>query len=151
MSSGYVKPFDAQDSKIIEAITENEGDDKMPPPPREPLSSQQIAMLETWINQGALNNACEGGACDTSNVTYAGTIALTMETYCSGCHNTTTASGGIILTSYAGVAAIAADGSLLGSIMHESGFVAMPYAGDMLPSCKIDEIRIWVDDNYPNN
>ncbi len=151
MNSGYVKPFKANDSKMIEAIKENGGEDKMPPPPDEPLSSAQIALLEKWINQGAKNNECSGGACDTTNVTYAGTISITMETYCNGCHSGAAPSGGIDLTSYSGVAATAADGSLLGSVMQIGGYVAMPYGADMIPDCKIDEIRIWVENNYPNN
>lgn len=151
MNSDYVDPYNANESELIDKVNENDPDDIMPPPPAEPLTSAQIALLQTWINQGAKNNECAGGDCDTTNVSYTGTIAVIMETYCNGCHSGGSPSGGIDLTSYAGVAAIAADGSLLGSVMHESGFVAMPYAADMLPDCKIDEIRIWVNDNYPNN
>lgn len=149
MNSGYVNAFDPNEGELIEKLTDD-GDDRMPPPPNAPLTSAQIDLLSTWINQGAMNNECSGG-CDTTNVSYSGTIALTMDTYCTGCHSGASPSGGIDLTSYDGVAAIAADGSLLGSVQHEAGWVAMPYGGSWLPDCKIDEIRIWVENGYPND
>lgn len=151
MNSNYVKPFHSESSKMIEAVTTGGGEDRMPPYPASPLSSDQISMLKKWIDQGARNNECSGGACDTSNVTYSGTIAVIMDTYCNGCHSGGGASGGIDLTSYAGVAEIAANGKLMGSVNHASGYVAMPYGGSWLPDCKIDELRIWVENNYPNN
>lgn len=149
MNSGYVNAFDPNDSELIEKLTDD-GDDRMPPPPNAPLTAAQIDLLTTWIDQGAMNNECSGG-CDTTNVSYSGTIALTMDTYCTGCHSGASPSGGIDLTSYDGVAAIAADGSLLGTVQHEAGWVAMPYGGSWLPDCKIDEIRIWVENGYPND
>ncbi|MEI2676184.1 MAG: hypothetical protein V9F05_19285 [Chitinophagaceae bacterium] len=150
MSSGYVKAFDANDSKLIEAVTDG-GEDFMPPSPNEPLSNAQIALLEKWINQGARNNACEGGDCDTTAVTYSGKIVKIIDTYCLGCHNSTTTSSGIDLSSYSGVADIAADGSFLGTIMFEFGYVGMPYNGNPIPDCKIDEIRIWIENGYLND
>ncbi len=149
MNSGYVKPFNSNDSKMIEAVSKAGGEDKMPPSPNTPLTSSQIDLLSTWIDQGARNNECTGG-CDTTNVTYAGTIAPLMDNYCVGCHgagNTT----GVTLTSYSGVAATAADGTLWGSVNHTGGYSAMPKGGDMLPDCHIDEIRIWLENGYPND
>ncbi|MEZ5014514.1 MAG: hypothetical protein R2794_09500 [Chitinophagales bacterium] len=150
MNSGYVKPFNANDSKMIKAVTTGGGEDKMPPSPREPLSSEQIATLKTWINQGARNNECTGG-CDTTNVTYAGTIAPVMNNYCTGCHGGTFPSAGIDLTLYSNVAAVAADGSLYGSVTHTPGYNPMPQGGNMLQDCILDEIRIWIENGYPNN
>jgi len=150
MSSDYVDPFDANNSKLIEAITEG-GEEMMPPYPNEPLTTAQIEMLKTWINQGARNNACEGGDCDTINVTYSGSILNIVQTNCVGCHQGVTPSGGISLTSYSDVASIAANGSFLGSVQFEAGYVAMPYGGNMLPDCKIEQIRIWIENGYPND
>lgn len=149
MNSGYVNPFDPNESEMIEKITDD-GDDRMPPPPDTQLSAPQIDLLITWIDQGAMNNECSGG-CDTTNVSYSGTIAFTMATYCNGCHSGGAPSAGIDLTTYSGVAAIAEDGSLLGTIQHEAGWVSMPYGGTWLPDCKIDEIRFWVENGYPND
>lgn len=156
MNSGYVKAFNANGSKIIDAVTSGGGEDKMPPSPNDPLSSSQIAMLKTWIDQGARNNECSGG-CDTTSVSYSGTIAPLMDNYCTGCHGSTGNTTGIDLTSYSdhgsfsGVATVAANGRLYGSVTHQSGYVGMPEGADMLPDCKIDEIRIWIENGFPND
>ncbi len=149
MNSGYVKPFNSNDSKIIESV--KGGDEKMPPPPDAPLTSTQIDLLEKWIDQGAFNNECEGGDCDTTSVTYSITISGIMATYCNGCHSGVSPSAGIDLTNYIGISAIAENGSLYGTIIHDPSYVAMPVGGNMLPDCKIDEIRIWIEGGYPNN
>ncbi len=150
MNSDYVDPFNANNSKLIEAITGG-AEEFMPPSPNEPLSATQIDLLKKWINQGARNNACEGGDCDTTNVTYSGAITNIVNTYCVGCHQGGSPSGGISLTSYADVAAIAENGSFLGTVQFAAGYVAMPYGGNMLPDCKIDQIRIWIENGYPND
>jgi mono/diheme cytochrome c family protein len=150
LSSGYVDAFNWNNSKMFEAVTRG-GDDQMPPPPADKLTSDQLALLETWMNQGARNNACEGGACDTLSVTYSNQVVKTINTNCKGCHSGATPSGGIDLSSYDGVAAIAADGSLLGSINFDGGYVGMPYSSSMMSDCKIAEIRIWIENGYPND
>ena len=155
MNSDYVDPFDANGSELIEVLTES-GEDKMPPYPNEPLTSSQITILKSWINQGARNNECSGG-CDTTNVTYSGTIAPLMGNYCNGCHGDSGNSTGINLTSYFdsgtddGVKTVAQDGRLWGSVNQDGGFSAMPLGGNRLQECKIDELRIWLDNGYPND
>ena len=155
MNSDYVDPFDANGSELIEVLTES-GEDKMPPYPNEPLTSSQITILKSWINQGAHNNECSGG-CDTTNVTYSGTIAPLMGNYCNGCHGDSGNSTGINLTSYFdsgtddGVKTVAQDGRLWGSVNQDGGFSAMPLGGNRLQECKIDELRIWLDNGYPND
>lgn len=150
MNSGYVEAYDANDSKMIESVKAGGGEDKMPPSPNTPLTTAQIDLLSTWIDQGAHNNECTGG-CDTTAVAYSTTIVNTMSNYCNGCHSGASPSAGIDLTSYTGVSEIAADGSLMGTIQHVAGYVAMPYNADLMPECKIDEIRIWVENGYPND
>lgn len=156
MNSDYVDPFDANNSKLIESVTDGGGEDAMPPSPNEPLTSAQINTLKTWINQGARNNECSGG-CDTTNVTYSGTIAPLMGNYCNGCHGDSGNSTGINLTSYfdsgsdAGVKTVAQDGRLWGSVNQDDGYSAMPLGGNRLQECKIDELRIWLDNGYPND
>jgi hypothetical protein len=49
-----VKPGDAGDSEIYEAMTALWGESAMPP--AGPLSDQQINIIYTWIMQGAKNN-----------------------------------------------------------------------------------------------
>ncbi|MFN3939741.1 MAG: c-type cytochrome domain-containing protein [Chitinophagales bacterium] len=150
MASDVVKPGNPWDSDLIEAINETDLDDRMPPPPAAPLTAAQKAILVKWIAQGALNNSC-GEECDTTTVTYSGTISGILTAYCTGCHGGTSPSGGISLTNYVSVAAAAADGSLYGSVNHDAGFAAMPLGSDKLSDCKVDQIRIWIESGYENN
>ena len=98
------------------------------------------------------------GACDTSNVTYNGTIKPLLLNNCTGCHNAASAGGGYNLTNYAddasgnkGVRSSALNGSLSGSVNHDGSFSQMPKGGSKLQQCKLDQIRIWVDAGAPNN
>lgn len=149
MGSGEIEPGDASEGDIMEVITENDPDDRMPPPPNQPLSSQQINMIAQWINQGAQNNRCD--ECDTTNVTYSGKIRAILDGKCVGCHNNTLASDGVNLTNYIGVQSVALNGRLYGAVNHAPGFAAMPQGGPKLPDCEIAAIRIWVQDGAPNN
>lgn len=55
MRHGDVKAGDARGSKIYRVITTPTGA-VMPPPPNEPLSDEQTALVYLWILQGAKNN-----------------------------------------------------------------------------------------------
>ena len=87
--------------------------------------------------------------CDTLNVTYAASITPIMNNYCISCHSGSLPSGGITLTSYPGVQAVAANGSLWKAI-NGTGVPKMPPAGT-LPSCRVSQIRIWIDGGMLNN
>ncbi|MFC6999137.1 hypothetical protein [Rufibacter roseus] len=89
--------------------------------------------------------------CVTSSVTYSNTISSIMSSSCNSCHNTSVASGGVVLDTYAGVRAQALNGKLVGVITHAAGFPAMPQGGAKLSDCNIAKIRKWVDDGALNN
>jgi mono/diheme cytochrome c family protein len=131
-------------------ITESDPDDRMPPPPANPLTSAQINLIYTWIAQGARNNTCTN-SCDTSNVTFSGTIFPLLQNSCIGCHSGAAAGGQIDLSSYQGVASVANNGRLLGAISHSPGFQPMPRGGNKLPDCRIDQVRIWIEGGALNN
>ena len=122
----------------------------MPPIPANPLSSEQIAVIKKWIEQGALNNSCEEG-CDTTNVTFSNNVWPTIETNCTGCHSGANAGAGINLTNYNDIVAIANTGQLLGVINHSAGYSPMPQNGDKLSDCTIREIEIWIENGKPND
>lgn len=150
MASGIVNAGQAWSSDLVKAITETNPNDIMPPPSSGSLTNAQINLIKKWINQGAQDLLCDGG-CDTTNVTYSGSIVPIMQTYCNGCHSGASPDGGIDLTNYTGVSGAAIDGSLYGSVMHDNNWSAMPKNSAQLPQCKIDQIRIWVAGGYPNN
>lgn len=155
MASSYdddgIVPGNANESKIYRSLIDNDDDDRMPLAPNPPLSATQINLIKRWINEGAQNGANCVVLCDTANTGYNAAIKPIMENNCTGCHNASLASGGIILSTYAGVAAAATDGSLLGSIRHQSGYVAMPQGGTKLSDCKIKQVEKWIQAGSQNN
>ncbi len=150
MASDVVNPFHASSSNLVKSIVTNNPGDVMPPSPSAHLLIAQVDLIKNWINQGALNLHCDAG-CDTTYVTYSGIIAPLMTNYCNGCHGGVSPSGGINLMSYADVAVFAANGSLYGCVSHDPFWSPMPKNSTMMPQCKIDQIRIWVNAGAPQN
>lgn len=153
MNTADVRPFNLNGSDLYEHITETDPDKRMPPPPNSALSSDQINLIAKWILEGAQNLECDpdAGQCNTSNVTYSGTIRPLIINTCQGCHSGSAPSAGINLTTYQGIATVANNGRLYGAISHTTGFVAMPYGGNKLSQCAIDKVKAWIDSGAPNN
>ena len=92
--------------------------------------------------------------CDTSVVAkFSSDVLPVMNVSCntSGCHNTTSASSGVILDTYAGVKAQIANGRLMGSINQTGSFSAMPKGAAKLNSCFLIKIHQWINSGSPNN
>ena len=124
----------------------------MPPQGHTPISSSQLAAIETWISQGALNNTCTGGSCDTANVTYSVTISTILQNNCTGCHSGSAPSGaGIDLTTYSNVLTQVKNGKLWGDVSHSTGYNAMPVGGASLSVCDLNMISNWINKGAPNN
>ncbi len=150
ISTGEIVPGNPGDSELFEAITETDPDKIMPPPGSGvTLTPDQIMDIFTWIQQGAPNNGCDG--CDTTAVTFSGSVWPIVNTSCTGCHSGSAPQGGVSLTNHAQVAAAAADGSLLGSLNGTGGFTPMPYNSTPLSDCSIATIRIWIENGAPND
>lgn len=145
MQSGIV-----QNGDLWDAINDNDPDDRMPQPPQNPLTPEQIALIGQWIEQGAQNNSCVSG-CDTTNVTYSGTIVPLVQNRCLGCHSGGSPQGGLNFGSWAVLNTVAMDGRLAGAIQHQSPYTSMPPSGPMLPQCRIDQVLAWIQDGAPNN
>ena len=145
----YTSPGNASVSKLYKVIVKTNGD-RMPPAPMAPLSAAQIAKVQKWINQGALNNNCSGG-CDTAVFTYSGAIQGLMNARCAGCHNPASLGGGIDVSTYATAKVVALNGKLYGSVAHLSGYAPMPKNSSRLTDCEIRQIQQWVNAGAPNN
>ena len=89
--------------------------------------------------------------CDTTAVTYAGTIAPMMSANCNSCHSGSAASGGVITSTYTSLKVIASNGSLVHSVNWDNGFSSMPKGGSKLPTCDLAKIKKWVNLGAPNN
>jgi Planctomycete cytochrome C len=146
-----VRPGDLNDSEIWEKINENDPDDRMPPPPRNPLPQAQKDIIKKWILQGAKNNSCVSASCDTANVSYSTVIKGLISNKCQGCHSGTAATNGYDFSTYQGVKARINDGKLWGAVNHMPGFSPMPKNGNKLSSCELAQVKKWIDAGAPNN
>jgi uncharacterized membrane protein len=147
-----VKPGNPGKSRLMTAINGG-GEEMMPPPPDPSLTTDQIDLIQRWIVEGAGYNIDCGVAtlCDTTNITYAGTIEPIIQNNCLGCHAASGTGGGILLTTWGQVANQALYGNLLCSIYQEAGCHPMPKNGAQLSPCDLTKISMWVDAGAPNN
>ncbi len=144
--TGKIKAGDPDESEFFEVLSDKD-DDLMPPPPLTPLGEDQITLLEQWILQGARDNACEEG-CDTTDITFNSSIWPIMQTYCSGCHTSGSPAGGTVIGNYDDVVTLAEGGSLMGTILYQSGYSPMP-PNQQLDDCRINQIQKWIEKGYP--
>jgi hypothetical protein len=144
IATGGINVSNPTKSKVYRAMA-NGGEESMPPFPANPMSSTQLATISKWIGQGAKNNSCIESGCDTSNVKYSTHIKPLIQNACQGCHNAANAGGGIDLSAYSGVKAIADNGKFFGSVSHNSGYSPMPKNGNKLTDCQINMVKIWIN------
>jgi hypothetical protein len=87
--------------------------------------------------------------CDTTNVTFSGTIAPMLSNNCYSCHSNANSSfgGGIRLQSFTDVTA---NSQKLIAAINRTGPFPMPPSG-RLGSCSITQFEIWVRNGMPNN
>lgn len=148
-----VKANNLSGSKLYKVITQTSGEESMPPYPNQRLSADQVALIRTWIQQGAKNLTCNPnyGLCDTTDVSYAQYITPLLTTFCTGCHSGGQPSGNLSLTSYNDVQAIALNGKLAGAITWAQGYKKMPEGSNQLSSCTINKVKSWIHHGAPNN
>lgn len=151
-----VVPFNPNESKVYKVITEDEADDRMPPPPNNPLTAEQIAVIRKWILEGAINSDCPDLNCDTLNtISFSNQVLPIIQTNCTGCHSSVTTNGGITLENYSDVYNVSTslvNGTplLVGTIRRMNGFIAMP-PSTVLDECTIRTIELWIDQGISDN
>lgn len=155
IQTGDVKPGNPGNSELYENIVETDPDKIMPPPPNSPLTAAEIALIKKWIEQGALNNYCDGG-CDTTAVKFSSHVLPIIQQSCKGCHGATPASGALTsLTTHAQIVTGVTSNNLLERIKHIAGFPPMPDNPNptlvKLDDCKIRTIEIWIDLGMKND
>lgn len=91
------------------------------------------------------------GQCDTTGVTYAEVVAPILASNCNTCHNPSTASGDVILSTYEGLKTVVNSGIFRKAINHESGATPMPQNGNKLPACELLKIDAWINQGAPQN
>jgi hypothetical protein len=91
--------------------------------------------------------------CDDTVVTFSKTVKPILQV-CQTCHSNSRAlsdGGGIKIQDYADVVKLVTNGKLMGSIRHESGYIAMPSGGGKLVDCEINQLQKWIDNGTLNN
>lgn len=153
MNTGDIAPFNPNEGDLMEVITETNPNKLMPPPPRARLTAQQVNLIRTWINQGALNNACDeaAGGCDTLAMSFSADIGPILQGKCLGCHNGQAPAGGVNLSTYNGILGPATNGLLLSVGRRETGYRPMPPSGPGLSPCEIRRIAGWIQQGALNN
>ena len=111
------------------------------------LTADQVKLIQTWVNQGMKRGIDCQGPCDTSNVTYSGSVFPIIQNYCLGCH----ISSGTLLTNYTQVKAKVTDSKLFCTVSWVGGCQPMPQGGVQLSQCNIRKIKIWIDAGAQNN
>jgi len=88
------------------------------------------------------------GECDTTNVTYSGTIAPIMASYCTSCHGATAVSDGdgIDLRTYNDVKSNIV--RVYGAMSGDPDYMLMPN-GVKLDNCTILKVKIWQENDMP--
>lgn len=137
--------FVAENGALIGSIKHLEGFEPMPQGGNK-LSNCEIALIEIWINDTVFVTPPDTTFCDSSFVTYPGTIVPIFEANCIGCHGPPTPAAGIDLTNYEDVATVAQNGSLMGSILYLPGYSEMPKNGPPLTDCETALIQKWIND-----
>jgi len=87
--------------------------------------------------------------CDTTNVTYSGTVNPIIQANCANsasCHNASGAAlSGYDFTSYAGLSQAVHNNDVVSILQHTSTLPAMPLNAAKLADCDIQKIAIWVN------
>jgi hypothetical protein len=138
--------------KIIEVLTTNELDERMPPSSRTPLSQSQINLLTRWVNEGAIESNCPDSNCDTlSAITYNNQVKQILDNNCTlNCHKVPPGEGGILLNSFANVVAASEvmrnnASVLIGALRHRPNYKPMPSPDYQLSECSIRTIELWIE------
>jgi len=155
-NSESIVPFNPGESKVYNVITDNEQEDRMPPPPYSALSSKQKELFFTWITQGAINSDCPETSCDTAAaIEFSTQVWPVIENNCLSCHNSSLSSGGVNLDSFQQIknySETLRNGTpvIVGVINYMNGFANMP-PSKKLDECTIRTIELWIEQGILNN
>lgn len=93
-------------------------------------------------------------SCDTTQITFTGSVKPILQQYCFSCHSNNTApsyGGNIKLEDYGDVKLRVDNGSLLGTISHAGGYSPMPKGASKLGDCPVNVVQKWIEAGNPNN
>lgn len=141
----YIKAGDPLHSSLYNSIS-GRSEEFMPPKPYSQLSKAAIDTIYSWIKHGGLNEQCASSCDTTGTIAYASHIKSIIDLSCASCHGSTNPSGGIDLTTKAGLQAVAVSGKLLAAVTRTGKFPMPPtYA---LSDCEVRQIELWIKQGY---
>lgn len=88
--------------------------------------------------------------CVTDDVRYSNVVLPIIQRECYTCHDALTQNGNVNLEGYDQLFVWVANGKVLSAIKHE-GPIPMPQDAEMLDSCTIAKIEIWINAGALNN
>jgi hypothetical protein len=111
-----------------------------------------VTLIINSCSYDSKEDLSEGMACDTTNITYPGTIVPILENNCYECHgNESGFIGAFPFEDYEDFLVIVNNGRLVNAINHRPGTTNMPYMRGKLDQCTIDKIEAWVNAGALNN
>ena len=136
--TGGVVPYMPEEARIFRQITHDDEEERMPPNSYDRLSERQVQIIEDWINQGANNFRCDSSTipCETDSMSFLEDIVPIIKDACYGCHNQHIHEGGIELLDYEDIQTAALNGSLVGTVSAEPGYIRMPFGSVPLSACR---------------
>lgn len=137
--------FVAESGQLLGSIKHLQGYAPMPQG-GDKISNCEIALIEKWINDTTFVIPPDTTECDSSFVTYPGTVYPIFQANCISCHGPPTPAAGIDLTDYEDVSFIAQSGALMGVIQHLPGYTPMPDNAPPLTECEIALVQKWIND-----
>lgn len=91
-------------------------------------------------------------SCDSTFVTYHGTVLPILQQHCYSCHSGAVLSGGVDLGVYANVKFYADEGSLWSVTCRDGNFPPMPPdVSARLDSCELGKLKKWIREGAQNN
>lgn len=150
-----IKALNDDDDPLESDFWEKIEDDEMPRIGG-PLTPDEKANIRQWIQADMPNNSCN----DCSDYsTFSESIAPLLYLNCSGCHNTTSKSGNIVMFNtspyspddviYDNVKSLVESGVLTSAISRNTN--PMPKFAEKLYECEFNAILAWKDAGFPND
>ena len=94
----------------------------------------------------------ELGSCDTTNVTFSGSVIPLVQNNCFTCHSNNNAASlgnNMKLETYSDISA--KESLIISSIKMDGSSSPMPKNGPKLKDCLIQQFEIWVNNGAPDN
>jgi hypothetical protein len=146
-----VAPFDLNSSDLWDKGIMDEND-PMPPADSPQLTSEQIAQVQTWILQGALNNSCQED-CDPLASSYSVNLAPIIDVFCDGCHGGSNPEAGFALGTHGQLVSMIENSTnnFMDCLNNVNGAPIMPPNTLGLPDCYKQQFQNWINAGMPNN